>query len=399
MKRKRSGKRELRITYLATIRFPSERAHGLAIAKMCEALAKQGIDVELVVPRRIESIKLPTSNWRKLYGIKHGYKLTRLWAPDWLWFNWYTPKCFHPIAFLLESFSFAIAALFYLRKDKSSLVYTREFFLVPWLLLLRKKVFVEVHHWPENEMILWIYKLLFSRIQGFICISPSLQEKVQKLGVDRKKISLAPSGVDKSFFKKKEKAMARQETGLPIEKKIVMYVGSPTKEKGINTVYRAACLLKSQKHWLFVIVGKSFLPGETLEFKTKFPNIFFTGLQSPTKIPTFLAAADVLVLPNSLKWGEKVYGEYTSPLKLYEYLASGKPIVASRVPAIETVVENRKQVLFFRPDDFRDLAKKIAILLGNHYLSKNLTRQAKKLAQGHTWETRAKKALSFIKNQ
>ena len=168
MKRERSRKRKLRITYLATIRFPTERAHGLAIAKMCEALVQQGIDVELVVPRRIQSIKLPTSDWRKFYGIRQQYRLTRLWAPDWLWFNWYTPKCFHSLAFLLLSFSFTLSALVYLPKNRSLLIYTREFFLVPWLLLFGKKVFVEMHHWPENEVLLWIYKLLSSRIQGFV---------------------------------------------------------------------------------------------------------------------------------------------------------------------------------------------------------------------------------------
>lgn len=386
----------MKLTFIATIRFPTERAHGLAIAKMCEAFAKQGIEVELLIPKRRQPFKLLDGDWQEHYGITHEFKVTRLWCPDWLWLDWYLPTFFHPFTFLLLSLSFIIAATFFLRKNQSSVVYTREFLLVPWLVLLGRQVFVEVHNWPESKVILWIYKLFSMKVKGFIYISPSLQQRVFELGISPKKGLLSPSGVDRCFFNKKEKNLARKEVNLPAHKNVVMYVGSPTREKGIETFYQAAKLLKRSKKLFFVIIGDELWPESELKVETELSNVLKTGFQPPTKIPTFLAAADILVLPNSLKWGKRLYGEYTSPLKLYEYLASGRPIVASKIPAIEGIVAGRKHVLFFEPDNSRDLARKITVLLNNKSLAKKMGRATRKLIKKYTWDSKAKQILKFM---
>jgi len=118
--------------------------------------------------------------------------------------------------------------------------------------------------------------------------------------------------------------------------------------------------------------------------------------QKPNKeIPFYLKAADVLVLPN--KKGEDISEKYTSPLKMFEYMASKRPIVASDLPSIREILNDHNSIIM-EPNDPQKLAEGIKEAL-NQDLSQKISQQAFSDVQSYTWEKRTKKILEFISKQ
>jgi len=117
------------------------------------------------------------------------------------------------------------------------------------------------------------------------------------------------------------------------------------------------------------------------------------GRRPHGEIPIWLRAADVLVLPNTAR--ENISKYYTSPVKLFEYMASGRPIVASDLPSVKALVDERMAV-FFEPDNPKDLADKIHWVLENPQDAQNLALLAQEEVLRYTWDKRAGCIIEFI---
>ena len=116
--------------------------------------------------------------------------------------------------------------------------------------------------------------------------------------------------------------------------------------------------------------------------------VTFTGLLDPGAVARRLADADILVLPNT----ETVLSaRYTSPLKLFEYMAAGKPIVASKLASLDDVLRHDQNALLVRPDDPKALAASIDRLVQQPELARRLARCAFDDAAGYTWDRRAER--------
>jgi glycosyltransferase involved in cell wall biosynthesis len=103
--------------------------------------------------------------------------------------------------------------------------------------------------------------------------------------------------------------------------------------------------------------------------------------------------ADVLVLPNTRESEESE--RFTSPIKLFEYFAAGKPIVASDLPSIREIVGD-EDVLFVPPGEPEALAAALASLEQNHALRVKLAKRSASLAAGYTWDARARRILDAL---
>ncbi|HOZ36495.1 MAG TPA: glycosyltransferase family 4 protein [bacterium] len=379
----------MKIIYCANVRIPTEKAHGLQIMKTTEAFCTAGAATELVVPRRANPCQTGVDPFA-FYRVAQKFPLITLYSPDPAWLM-SGPAGLYIKA---QSFFFIIWLFFYLlfKKNKANYIfYTREEYLLPVLLLFSRQVVWEAHSLPHR--VCW-YKKFWSSCLKIVVISQGLKDALISLGLKPGKIIVAPDGVDlDDFHPAMSPAAARAQFGLPQDKKIILYSGQLYVWKGAETLAQAAHLLLAD--CLIVFVGGV---GEELQkLKRQFGaanNILILGQKPYTNIPYYLRSADVLVLPNS---GVSERSRlWTSPLKLFEYLASGTPIVASDLPSVREVL-NDQNSFFFTPDNPESLAKAINSVFGDPSRARAKTVQALMDSRAYSWSKRAELIINNLK--
>jgi len=374
----------MKLIYIANARIPTEKAHGYQICKMCEEFSNQGAKVELWIPARDNHIKEDTFSF---YGVKNNFKIRVIKSFDFFQYGIYLGK----FSFWLQNFWFVIKLLL-IKIDKDAIIYTRDP-EIGWVFNLKgNKIILESHNWPESKG--WLFKYLIKKFDKIITITHKLKELFFAAGLPDGRMMVAPDGVDlEKFDINIDKTQARKKLNLPLDKKIALYSGSLYLYdwKGVDIFLAAAKILP--ENCLAVLVGGE--PKETTKIKKEYSNnnLLLVGRRLREEIPYYLKAADVLVLPN--KKGEKISEKYTSPLKMFEYMASKRPIIASDLPSIKEVL-SEKNCLFFQPNDPRDLAKKIGVLLNNKELVAKIAEQAYQDAKNYTWGKRARNIINFI---
>lgn len=297
-----------------------------------------------------------------------------------------------------RSFIFAWRYLSLAKEKGCTHIYCREekllFFMVLFDRLFfrtRVKFCYELHHLVHARF--WWHRYLLRRVARVISITHAMKKLLNEAGYT-KEILVAPDAVDIGLFDiPLGKDDARRQLKLPMEKRIVMYTGTIDEPwKGVGVFYEAAKRLGDD--YLFVIVGGK--PHYVEEFNSlhpPIPNLFLLGHQPHGKIPAYLKAADVLVLPNSGK--EEISRVSTSPMKLFEYMASGRPIIASDLPSLREIL-NDTNALLVSPDDADALAEGIRMIAQNLARAEFLAKQARKDVERYTWDRRAQEVLAFI---
>jgi len=376
----------MRLAYLANIRLPTEKAHGLQIMKTCEALVRQGIVVELVVPTRRNPLE---GNSFSFYGVEQCFKIHRVRNIDYLALP--LPKV---AGFFLQSVSFYRAAKQYLGFCRADIYYTRDL-IVAWLLSRSlSPVFYEIHAIPDR--IGFWHKKTWGRCKGIIVISNGLKDALVKQGVSETKIMVARDAVAVDQFTRStnraDQTRTRERLGLSLDKKIVVYTGHLYDWKGTNILAEAAKLLPDQIQ-VYVVGGTS---EDVARLKNKYhhPNLHIVGWQSHSAMPDWHQVADVLVVPTSAR--SKIGGVYTSPLKLFEYMMSKRPIIASDIPSLREVLDE-SVATFFTADSPIALAEKIQVVLANTEEGEEKAGRAYNLVrEKYSWDKRAETIKNFI---
>lgn len=369
-----------KILYIANIRLPTEKAHGVQIMEMCAAFAESGAEVELCVPKRINQIQEDPFAY---YALPKRFTITRL--PTWDLVR------FGRIGFLIQALTFSLSVLRYGAKS-NAIVYCRD-----ELTLFLLSFFMECFVW-EIHYARWNF--ITSRVAGrallLTPISRGLRDFFAEKGINKGRMIVAPDGVNISQFAlKEEKSDCRTKLSLPQEKKIVLYSGHLYARKGVHVLGEAA--KKMRNDTLVVFVGGT--KKDTFEFRKKYGdtnNVLILGHRTHGDIPYYLRAADVLVLPNSAQSDDARL--YTSPMKLFEYMASGTPIVASDVPSLREVLRDDR-ALFVPPNDAEALAQGASRLLDDVSLSTELAGRAKEDVLQYSWSKRAHSILAHLKNK
>ena len=376
----------MKIIYIANVRIPTEKAYGYQICKMCEEFSSQGVEVQLWVPAR-DTGQIKDDAFF-FYSLKNNFIIKKIDSSDFYKYLESPGK----FLFWLQSFWF-LSYLIFIKIDKSAIIYTRDA-EINWIFRLRgyQTVF-EAHNWPNKN---WLYKFLIGRDTKVVAIARGLRDLFLKNNWLDGKILVAPDGVDLAKFDiDLSREQARNKLNLPLDKKIILYIGHLYEWKGAQDLVEAAALLDG--NYLTVFVGG--VDSDVTIFKEKNKALIENGKivvyrhQPREAMPRWLKAADILVLPNKSR--EKISSHFTSPLKLFEYMASQRPIVASDLPSIREIL-NEKNCLFFKSDNAKDLVAKIIFLSEHQEIMDQIAKQAYLDVQNYDWGKRAKNIIKFI---
>lgn len=241
-------------------------------------------------------------------------------------------------------------------------------------------------------------RLTFERATRIIVVSPHLKRKIQEEhGINERKILVHPNAVEAALLAKTPDPAIFVDRFNLNGKLNIGFVGWFVEWHRLDLMLVAISdLIKSSPnlHPNLVLIGDGPLK-ETLQAQAKSlnieSNITFTGPIDHSMIPAIIRALDIAVIPHS--------NEFRSPIKLFEYMAQERPVIAPSSEPIRSVVSHGENALLFPPLDQSSLSQNLQRLANDSVLQRRLGQNARKtVEQRHTWKHNAEHILEEIQN-
>jgi len=404
----------MEINFITNMRMPTEKAHGQQMMRMSDAFQENGVGVKFFHPKRKNLPQLETDkfNLQNFYGLKYSVKTHEFWALDFM--NLSSHPIFQRPFFIIQQLSFVLSLRVKkksMRGDTRKIYYLRDLwaFLLLKIMFSKKiiqKTFLEIHSLSQNPRIQKFQIKLIKKAPGIICVTHGLKDQLMRGGIDSDKILVAHDGVDLDFFEKSlSKKEARDRLNLQKEWTILSFVGkfhTNGEEKGITQILDAAqIILQKYPHIHFLFVGgpmdwaNKYLK-KIHQLDLPLTQFHFFDRRPSKEVPLYLWASDILLMPHP--W-TPFYAYQVSPLKMFEYMASKRPIVASKLPAIMEVLSHKKNALLASAGSPQDIAWQAMELLNDQKLAEEISRQAFEDVQEYTWKKRAQSIIKFIEKR
>jgi len=386
----------VKIAYITHTRFPTEKAHGHQVAYVCDALAELKHDVTLIAPTVRNAI---TMGAHRYYGISETFTVEHLPNFDALASHIIPGK----LAFRVSMWSYRRKLKDFLSSRSFDLLYARSPVVLGTLLQTNIPVVLELHTIPRRNRKRFVAAC--NRCKRVVALTSPMRKELEELGVVSKSLIVAGDAVNPARFAKAlPAAKAKHHWDLPADRPVVGYVGSLVThdrvQKGVDVLIHALAFLKKHsvpvfgwivggpEHWQHKYRWLAHCNGLTDD------DIRFQGHVNAHEIPDALSACDICVYtaPRSRR---AYFRRDTSPLKLFEYLAAGRPIVCADIPPVRDVV-SEKSVRLYHPGDSRSMAGGIRHALEHSKEAKERTQEGLKRVQEHTWEKRMQRILEGI---
>lgn len=387
----------MKLVYVCRARIPGRKAHVTQIHKMCDAL-QQEVSVELLHPAEPRDDPDPAA-LKEFYHLRECLHYRTLPCINITWLRNSTRR----VGFYLYAFSYLVMVLVVLLLGSSAanrVVYSRDRIVSLVLSLLSPlhslPVFTELHDIPgtiDSPLV-----ALWKKHAGLVVISKRLKKDLVDFGFEPRNIHVAPDGVDlRQFSFTESRDSLRRRLGLPTDRPIVGYTGHLYPYKGPRVILRLAEAMPSVN---FVTVGG--LDHHLARFREQIStrdldNLTAVEFQPHSRIPEYLKSFDVLLLPLTTKRSQQ--NKYSSPLKLFEYLAAQRPIVASDLPALREILTDGRDALLADPQNPADFRARIETLLASPSRAQTLAQNARNLSEDYSWDTRARNVLSFVRER
>jgi glycosyltransferase involved in cell wall biosynthesis len=371
----------MRIAYCTNVRLPSERAHGHQVARVCDALVHLGHAVMIFAPYRENRIR---DDYWGFHGADRRTALRLLGSFDPIDHH-FLPKILQ-LPILNAQLKFMLGRS--LKPEQFDVIYTRTPALLPFLLSTKIPVILELHTIPQRNPQRFI--ALCNRCALVVCLTSAIREELLVAGVKENLLLTESDAVDFNRFT----------SALPMHledrsKPVIGYAGQMETmglSKGIPEFIDALDLLQKQHiPCVGYIAGPP--PANThLLQKLQSPNVRSLGFLPHDRIAGFLAACDMLVYP-APKSDHPFYNRDTSPLKIFEYMAAGKPIVTADLPPIRDVLDEHS-AFFCKPGDPADLARSIAHVLSQPQEARKRAEVARKKVERYAWDKRMERIIN-----
>ncbi|MBI3575812.1 MAG: glycosyltransferase family 4 protein [Gammaproteobacteria bacterium] len=231
-------------------------------------------------------------------------------------------------------------------------------------------------------------EFVYRNARGLVALTPLLIEDIRKAYAIETPVVVAPDGVD---LEQAQPPVSVQPHTTPW----LLYLGSLHPWKGVDTLIRALPHVK-QLAELHIVGGNEQRIAELRKLAEELnvvSRVIFHGPVEPGRRFEYIHRADICLLPLT---DTGLGGRYTSPLKLFEYMAAGKAIVVSDLPSMRQVLTPEQDALLVPTDEPEALARAIERLLADRKLRARLGDAAKARAQSFSWRGRSETILRFI---
>lgn len=223
------------------------------------------------------------------------------------------------------------------------------------------------------------------------CPSNVTRDYIASLGLDRKRVTVIPNGVSPSDFP--PSPLPSRDGRVPA----LLYIGTLADWQGLDVVIKALPKILEQQAVRLQIVGR----GRSRQRKLLSKQIRKLGVEGSVvvrsavphhEVPALIAESDICIAPLGLNDRNVTQG--ACPIKVLEYMASSRPLVASNMPIVRELVREDMDALLFSPNDPADLARQVLVLLNDFELSKRLSDSATERAlTKFTWHAAQKKLV------
>ena len=321
---------------------------------------------------------------------------------------------FAPIAFKNNSANEKISRVVYasfviLKAKEFDFIFTRDFGFLYFLSQLPKafrpksKIIFEAHK---------IYHRVSSKVQFnqeaaaleipdlFVAITQGVKiDMIKYFSIQSDKIRVFNSGVDIAFFRAipQNEEIFQKLFPKTKNKRVIAYFGSFQTWKGVDTLVHACRHLnKDEIHVIMVGSGSVADKKRLFDLYESYNLSQILTISEPLsrrEIVNCMKNANIGIVPNNKEF---ISAKYTSPLKIFEYMACDCPIIASNLSSINEVLEPDINCLYFEPENAKDLSSKINKLLNSDALRENIVMHNRTLVENYSWIKRAKKIYDFI---
>lgn len=373
----------MKLVYVANSRFPSEKAQSDQVMAMCRSFALLGHEVTLLVPDRKP---VQHEDPFAYYAVEPMFSFKRLPCVDaiqWLWLG--------RIGLWIQTSTFLWSVRKELTRLKPDVVFSRELYVFGVPGIPGKRV------WESHSLHRSFWAMRIAKgLDKIVTLTKASKDRLVEAGVGADRILVEPDAVDPAMFEKSyDRTDVRRELGIDEDAYVCLYTGKFTTmnmSKGLDESIEAVNrLANKQKNIQLLAVGGTLQELERYTSKIG-PNVRLLGHQPQSTLGKFYAAADLLLMP--FPYTEH-YAYYMSPLKLFEYLISGVPMVVTDLPSVREIV-SESSAFIAKPGDVGSLEAVIEQAIDQPAEAQRRALEAKRISAQYTWAERAKRICAIL---
>jgi glycosyltransferase involved in cell wall biosynthesis len=381
----------MKVLIAAPTYLPSRRANTLQVMKMAQALHGLGYEICVLVPDQGAESEYPRDEIKQLYGLQSDLNIV------WL-----------PVNPYLRGYDYSIKIVRYFRRWGGDVLYTRLPQAAAFGSALKLPTVFEIHDLPGGFMGSWLFRrfLQGSGSRRLVVITQALKADVEKqFGklLQSPFAVVAPDGVDLVRYEnipapEEARRSLRESQGvlIPEEKFTLGYSGHFYPGRGMDQILAVA---SKSPEFTFLLIGGNHQDIDVIRSEVSvraLDNIIITGFIPNLNLPLYQAACNVLLMPYQEVVEASSGGDiakYLSPMKMFEYLACGRVVIASDLPVLREVLNDQNSILL-HSNDVDAWVEAISDISTDSLRQKSLSERSKNDAMKYSWESRVEQILS-----
>jgi glycosyltransferase involved in cell wall biosynthesis len=307
--------------------------------------------------------------------------------------------------------------IYYCFKLSPDVIYTRhsslcfspvlisKIFRIPYIVEVNGLIIDEMIMWGRPKLLMKIAKLSertnYKQAKKIVAVTQGVKEGIKELyNIPDEKIVIIGNGANTDLFKPMDISEARKELKFDTDSNYVCFVGALAPWQGIEYFVQSAPLILDQiPNTKFLVVGDGPMKEGLINLAEKTgvsDKFIFSGAVPYEKIPLYINTCEVCVAPFVNARNKKIG---LSPLKMWEYLACGKPAIASDISGVNDLLEESNAGIVVPPENLEEFAKAIIKLLKNEKLREEMGKNGREyVVKNHSWELVAKRVAEVCES-